>query len=234
MRGTRVRIKASSSEEAILSNNPYVNLFYTDYADFVYDSDQALQFKSRWRSDSFRCAPSAAIDVEIGTGTGLYFKHHALSYPDRCLIGFELKFKPLIQSIRRTVKAGAQNAKIIRGNAYVIDQFFEREEINNVYIHFPDPWPKRRQQKNRILNSAFLTRLACLQRKGALLEFKTDSKDYFDSVRSQIPDLYRIRQMSEDLYASSMTSAPRTQFEDIFVRKGLPIYYLELLREPLS
>ncbi len=74
--------------------------------------------------DSFGVEASMPVDLEIGTGNGLYFAHRAINFPNRCLIGLELRYKPLIQSIRRVIKAGHGNARVARYNAYLLPELF--------------------------------------------------------------------------------------------------------------
>jgi tRNA (guanine-N7-)-methyltransferase len=173
------------------------------------------------------------VDLEIGTGNGLHFFHQASRHQDRNLIGTELKYKPLIQTIRRCTKFGFKNARICRYHAFNVDLMFEKEELNNIFIHFPDPWVTPRKPKNRFVNARVLDLLWERQRPGSTLEFKTDSREYFLWSMEQIRESkYKIEFETLNLHQSDRaTTNFITQFERIFMRQGIEINYV-LLRKP--
>lgn len=204
-----------------------------EFAPWAFDEEKVLEFKGQWRSQVFCVDESAAVDLEIGTGNGYHFLHSAQQYPNRQLVGLELKYKPLIQTIRRTVRAGSKNARVVRFNAALVQQIFNPGELNHVFIHFPDPWEKLRQQKHRLIQVEFLEQLFALQRPGSWLEFKTDSRDYFDwSVERMKASLYQVERLTYDLHQSEWAKENFvTHFEGLFLKQSLPIHYIRLLRK---
>jgi tRNA (guanine-N7-)-methyltransferase len=175
-------------------------------------------------------APETPMDLEIGTGNGNHFQHHALKHPNRCLVGIELKYKPLIQSIRGCLRKGANNARICRYHAMNIDLMFETGELNDVFIHFPDPWVTPRKPKNRFVNARVLDWLYELQRPGSFLDFKTDSREYFLWSMEQIrTSKYKIVYETLNLHQTEMAKENFvTQFESIFMRQGIEINFVRL------
>lgn len=212
--------------------NAYVLALQGEFSPWSYDEERAPQFRGQWRSGAFLAPESVPVDLEIGTGNGLHFAEHSLKHPDRCLIGLELKYKPLIQSIRRCVRAGQTNARIARYNAYLLPELFTPGELNDVFIFFPDPWEKSRNHKHRLIQDEFLERMHTMQRPGSRLYFKTDSRDYFDwSLARFQRSLYTVEAFSYDLHKSDLAAGNFvTQFESIFIRQGTPIGYARLLR----
>src|SRR5258708_7940906 len=136
--------------------NIYVKML-PEYAGWIFPEEEALKFKNRW-SEAF-VDRSLPVDLEIGCGNGFFFEHQVKSRQDRNLLGIELKYKPLVQTVRRVRKLNLGNGRGIRFHAKLIDQIFAGDEINHIFIYFPDPWPKLRQQKNRLLKTEFLTKL---------------------------------------------------------------------------
>lgn len=206
--------------------NAYVQAIYGEFAGWSYDEEQAPKFRGRWREDAFAAAdPAAPLDLEIGTGNGLHFAHLAARHPDRLLLGIELKYKPLIQSIRRVRRNGGTNARVARYNAYLLPELFNPGELNDVYIFFPDPWEKLRQHKHRLIQDEFLQRLHDVQRPGSKLFFKTDSQDYYAWALERFQrSSYRVVAATTDLHASEYAQTNFiTQFERIFIRQGLKI-----------
>lgn len=216
----------------------YVEALNTEFAEFALDEERAEQFRGRWRQAVFRLEAtkdinSQPLDLEIGTGHGLFFAHQAKTHPNRFLVGVEIKFKPLIQAIRRVINFGSKNARIVRYHAAFIDNIFAPREIDDIYIHHPDPWTKRRKYKHRLLQRDFLKKLSELQKPGARLELKTDSKDYFFWAVEELKNSpYQIERYTEDLHRSLLSGENfTTQFEKIFIAKGQPIYYLRAINE---
>lgn len=208
----------------------YVEMLLGEFSHRTLDQDQVENYRGKWREEFFHEFPQEMpIDVEIGTGNGYHFAHQASEVPDRALLGFEIKYKPLIQTVRRALRAGAlSNAYGLRYNAFNIDRVFAPEEINNVYIHHPDPWPKKRQWKHRLIQSDFLDRLYGCMKSGSFIEFKTDNLDYFDwSEEVFKASKFDMEFLTRDLHNSLRADGNFiTHFEQIFIRKGQPIYYL--------
>ncbi len=229
-RGARLHL---AKTKELVKPTEYVLALSNELKEVAFDEEDCLQFKGMWRSKAFGVSESHPLDLEIGTGNGVHFGHRALTYPERSLVGIELKYKPMVQAIRRVLRAGGTNARIVRYNAVLVENLFEENELNDVIIHFPDPWAKLRWQKHRLIQDDFLKRLHALQRPGSRLEFKTDSRDYFDWAMEKFRNSpYEMVAHSYDLHNSPY--APKnfiTHFESIFLRQKLPIHYCELLKK---
>lgn len=212
--------------------NQYVKMLTGEYKDFAFDETRAPNYRGKWRENIFKTNENTPMDLEIGTGNGFHFGHYASTNKDRCLVGIELKFKPLIQSIRRPLKAGLKNARIVRFDAKEIEKLFDNNELNNVIIHFPDPWELGPRWKHRLISDVFLKKIYSMQRSGGFLEFKTDSPNYFRwALERIVRSEYEIDCVTTHLHKSSLISDNFvTAFEDIFMRKGLPIHYLKVFK----
>ena len=221
--------------------NPYIQQLYKDYKDWTFDQQAALKLKGCWREQAFG-KKKVALNLEIGPGNGKHFAKLCLNSPKDCFLAIELRYKALIQSIRRVRHNKSENGKLIRFNARQIHQLFEKQELNNVYIHFPDPWlKKRRQKKHQLINQEFCNQLYSLQKKGSLLELKTDCKEYFLLMLEQFKHSgYVLKQHTFDVYEDKTlalkkpalknpTLKPPTsknqlsQFELLFLQKNIPI-----------
>lgn len=223
-----------NSTRLLPNQNAYTLALNNEYKDFAFDEERAPLNKSKWRTDVFKCGQEKALDVEIGTGAGMHFSHRANKFLDRNLVGLELKYKPLIQSIKRAQAMGARNSAICRYHAFNIDLLFSEEEINNIFIHFPDPWVTPRKPKNRVVNARILKGLYEMQRSGSFLEFKTDSREYFLWALEEIKQTsYKIEFQTLNLYAaggSYFEQNFQTTFEKIFVKQGIEINYIKLIK----
>ena len=153
--------------------------------------------------------------------------------PERCLVGLELKYKPLSQAIGRAVRGGAKNAAMCRFHAFNIEELFSAGEINDIFIHFPDPWTSPKKPKNRVVNRALLQILHRLQRPGSMIEFKTDSREMFLWALEEIAESpYEIERQTLNLHQSEWVSENfMTFFESLFVKDGIEINYVRLRRK---
>jgi tRNA (guanine-N7-)-methyltransferase len=224
------RPKISSTRD-VLNPNIYIRTLEGEFHNYAFNEERAPLNKGLWRSEVFKLySHEIPLDVELGTGNGHHFAHHAATYPERLLVGMELKYKPLVQTMRRTLNNNSINARILRSHAHNIDLIFEQNEINNVYIHFPDPWERPKKFKNRIVCETFLNRLHGLQRPDSFIEFKTDSREYFLWALNEIKKTpYKIELETLDLHATSLKDSNFiTTFERIFIRQNIPINYVKL------
>ncbi len=214
-------------ELAARSLNPYREKMQ-EFAGWVFGEREAVTFKGNWNSQFGN--PSLPLDLEIGCGNGFFFEHQVRTNQNRNLLGIEIKYKPLVQSVRRVAKLGLHNGRGLRLHAEKIGGVFRENELNNIFIFFPDPWPKRRQKKHRLLKREFWNLLASLQKRDSDIWFKTDSQDYFDFVCEELKGLpFEQLEYSRDLHKSPYAEANfLTAFEKIFSRQGLPIYHLKL------
>lgn len=232
-KNTSLKTKARISLTRNLPNpNDYVKMMDGEFASWAFNEERAPGFRGRWRAEVFGVDSSHPLDLEIGTGNGYFFAHRANTRSDRALVGIELKFKPLIQSIRRAIKDGAKNVRIVRYDAWAVEELFESGELNDVFIHFPDPWEKKRQWKHRLIDDEFVTLLHGLQRPGSILDFKTDSLDYFEWAMERFRcSPYKIIAETRDLHASEWaTTNFVTHFESLWTSKGIKINYARLQR----
>lgn len=212
--------------------NIYTQGLEGEFREYAFSEERAPLNKGKWRSEIFKVEESRPMDLEVGTGNGTFFQHHCLSHPDRCVVGIELKYKPLIQTIRGALKKGAKNGRVCRYHAFNIDLLFASQELNDVYIHFSDPWVSPRKPKNRVLNPRMLEILWDLQRPGSIINFKTDSREMYlwcmEHVRAS---KYKIEFETLHLHSTPESANNfKTQFEKIFISQGIEINYARLRR----
>jgi len=225
----RPRPKTLGKTKELPYPNPYALMLMDTYSHRAFDEDQASSFKGKWRKEVFLKPEDYEIDLEIGTGNGYHFASRSVKNLDRGLLGMEVKYKPLIQAIRRALNDGAKdNAFMIRYDASKLLELFDVEELNNVFIHHPDPWPKKKQWKHRLIQEGFLKDLYSLMKPDSYVEFKTDDESYYDwSLEAFKNSDFKIDFQTRDLHNSEKAEENFvTHFERIFLQKGQPIFYL--------
>ena len=230
----RPRAKTLGKTKDLPYPNPYAVMLMTTFKEKAFDEDAVADFKGLWRKKVFSKDEEYPIDLEIGTGNGYHFAHKASGDLERGFLGIEVKYKPLIQAIRRALKAGAEeNAYMIRYDASKLNELFAKGEINNVYIHHPDPWPKEKQWKHRLIQDGFLYDLFDIMREDTFIEFKTDDESYYDwSLEIFKNSKFDVEFHTRDLHNSKASNTNFiTHFESIFLKKGQPIYYLKAIKK---
>ncbi len=131
-------------------------------------------------------APSAIV-LEIGCGNGHFLTAYAGAHPDAWCIGIDLKLDRIGKALRKRDRATLANLHFLRCTA---DDFLAELpaaiRLRDIYVLFPDPWPKKRHHKNRLINPGFLDTLADRAGQGCRLFFRTDYRPYFDEAAAVI------------------------------------------------
>ena len=181
----------------------YVQAMYGPYRAWIWDEESAPLLKGFWRKKVFKVPNVIPLDLEIGPGAGDFLHYISQLNPNRLYLSIELKYKPLVQSARKIKQSLCQNARLIRYNARLVRNIFVPEEINNVYIYFPDPWPKKKHHKHRLIKTDFVRNMYLIQREGSFVEIKTDHLAYFEEMREIFTESPYIEQiMLTDLHKS--------------------------------
>ncbi|HEX4198679.1 MAG TPA: tRNA (guanosine(46)-N7)-methyltransferase TrmB [Caulobacteraceae bacterium] len=124
-------------------------------------------------------APGAAeVWLEIGFGGGEHLAAQAERRPDVLMIGVEPFLNGVASALRHVDERGLANVRIVQGDARDIVGRLPDASLDRLFILFPDPWPKTRHHKRRLMQPDFIAELARAARPGARLRFVTDWRDY--------------------------------------------------------
>lgn len=166
--------------------------------------------------------------LDIGFGDGDFLLDNALMKPDTNFIGIEIKKKRFNKAVKKALRVKAGNVKFLHMDANIASsEVFNPDTFTEAYINFPDPWPKDRHEKNRILNADFLDRLSRVLIPGGKLEIASDHRDYIE----QIIDIFKQTKIfsnnyPEPGYRHELEERIETKFEKEFKEEGRKIYYL--------
>lgn len=126
-------------------------------------------------------AVSQPLEVEIGTGKGLFLQHEATAKPKANFLGIEISAKYARFAAARLAKSGLENARVVHADARrIFSEQLPAESLAAVHIYFPDPWWKKRHHKRRIMTEAFVSQIVCTLESGGRLHFWTDVEETFD------------------------------------------------------
>ena len=135
------------------------------------------------QADLARLAPlvqrAPRTELEIGSGNGNFLAAHSAAHRGTLVIGTELKLERCRKSARKLAAAGAGNGVIVHGRAEQVIGWLPAASLDAVHIYFPDPWPKRRHRKRRLLRGNAVAQLARLLRPGGRIHLVTDFFDYY-------------------------------------------------------
>src|SRR5271169_3309609 len=123
------------------------------------------------------------LEVELGSGDGSFLANYARLHPEINFLGVERLLGRLRKLDRKARRAGLMNLRGLRiESAYFLEYLLPAQSVSALHIYFPDPWPKRKHRKNRLINARF-TELAhqALAPEG-LVYLRTDDEDYFTQM----------------------------------------------------
>ena len=127
------------------------------------------------------------LEVEVGSGKGLFLQTAAKDHPDRCFVGVEIAGKYARFAAAKLARQGLLNAKVLHGDAMqLFAKHLRTESVACVHVYFPDPWWKKRHFKRRIMNDVFLQDVQRTLRPHGELHFWTDVEEYFHLSLQQV------------------------------------------------
>ena len=210
-------------------------------ADEVMNADDPL--KGRWNSDVFvsRLGGTASpITVELGCGKGEYTIDLATRIPGHNYIGVDIKGARLWRGAKTATESGMKNVAFLRTRIEFINSLFAPDEIDEIWVTFCDPQPKK--PNKRLTSPAFLDRYRKFLKKGGTVHLKTDSQDLHEYTLEVVKqqglellfatnDLYGHRDASGHIDSDYLAAHPelfevQTHYEKMFLAQGMPITYL--------
>lgn len=129
-------------------------------------------------------SPETSFVLEIGCGNGHFLTAYAAAHSDQRCVGIDLRLDRIHKALRKRDRAGLRNLHFVRCAAGdFLGELPANARLQDIYILFPDPWPKKRHHKNRLLTSPFLATLATrVGQGGSRLFFRTDYQPYYSEV----------------------------------------------------
>ena len=120
------------------------------------------------------------LEVELGSGDGTFAVQYAQRHPDRNVLAVERLLGRLRKIERKGLRAGIDNLRLVRIEAsYLIEHLLPRESARALHVYFPDPWPKRKHRKHRLINDRFAMLAERVLAPGGTVYLRTDDADYF-------------------------------------------------------
>jgi tRNA (guanine-N7-)-methyltransferase len=194
--------------------------------DEIFRRDHHL--KGRWREEFF--GNDNPIILELGCGRGEYTVALAAREPDKNFIGIDIKGARMWRGAKTTTDRGMKNVAFLRTRIEFISSFFGPDEVDGIWITFPDPQLKKNRVKKRLTSPGFLRHYAGFLKQEGIVRLKTDSAHLHNYTRvvaesNNLP----VIECCEDIYGLGFADevlSVKTAYEEMFLAKGVPITYM--------
>jgi tRNA (guanine-N7-)-methyltransferase len=155
------------------------------------------------------------LEVELGAGDGSFLIQWAKANPQHNFIGIERLLGRIRKIERKAKRAGLNNVRLMRIEAsYFLEYLLARNSVSALHIYFPDPWPKRKHRRNRLINDAFAEMCTRALAPGGTVFLRTDDPDYFAQMLS-------VFNRFKPVTTSPEIAAILTDFERDFQKRGI-------------
>lgn len=184
--------------------------------------------KGRWRADIFK--NENPVVLELGCGKGEYTIGLSERFTGNNYIGVDIKGARLWRGARTAHVDQKTNVAFLRTRIEFINSFFDKGEVDEIWITFPDPHPGKNNSNKRLTCPWFLNAFSKLLKPHGLIHLKTDNTDLFEYTRKVVlRNGLELIASTEDLYSDPIlndTLSIKTHYENIFLKEGIKIKYL--------
>ena len=198
--------------------------------------DEALDhypLKGKWRTEVFK--NQNPIVLELGCGKGEYSVGLAKSFPNKNFIGIDIKGARFWFGAKEAHEKNLNNVAFLRTQIELVDCFFDQDEVDEIWITFPDPQIKYRRTKHRMTHPDFLERYKKILKKDGIMHLKTDSEFLHGYTLGLLQGAgHEIISAHHDIYGAPeyepgtpLLREIKTYYEGLFSAKGKTITYIK-------
>jgi tRNA (guanine-N7-)-methyltransferase len=214
-------------------NATFSNMFQPDWNDL----QLGFPLRGNWLNKYFE--NENPIILELGCGKGEYTVALAVKYPDRNFIGMDKKGARMWKGAKTTAESRLPNVAFVRVLAEHLPEIFAADELDEIWITFPEPQPNSPRIRKRFTSPHFLERYRKVLKPGGIIHLKTDNDELFEYTLGVIRDAgHPLLFATHDLYKDSEmpelqdVTAVQTFYEKMWLEQGLKIKYLRFLLQP--
>jgi tRNA (guanine-N7-)-methyltransferase len=183
--------------------------------------------KGKWNQELFK--NRNPLVLELGCGKGEYTVGLANNFPDKNFIAIDIKGARMWRGAKTANELKFPNVAFLRTRIEFINSFFSEDEVDEIWITFPDPHPGGRNSNKRLTSPWFLNSYRLFLKDKGIIHLKTDNKELYDFT-SKVLNFNKLDIIlsTNDLYSEKTDSilSIRTHYEKIFLDAGLKINYL--------
>lgn len=210
---------------------------FAEFRSFTNAFDFTYELKGKWRQDVFK--NDNPIVLELGCGKGEYTVALAREFDNINFIGVDIKSNRMWKGAGIALEEGLNNAAFLRAVMHKIDELFAPSEVDEIWITFPDPFPKLRHAKHRLTHPRFLRLYKQILKPGGTVHFKTDDTDLFRFTVEMLPQIGITPQLIDWDVHNNPDAHPhlkniRTYYENLFMGKGRTIKYTRFVLDDMQ
>lgn len=192
--------------------------------------NNALGYKGKWKEKFF--VNQNPIVLELGCGKGEYTVGLAEKYPDKNFIGIDIKGARFWRGAKTAIENNMNNVGFIRTQIELVEYIFDANEVDEIWITFPDPQIKYKRTKHRMTNKIFLERYKKILKPGGLMHLKTDSEFMHGYTLGLLHgEGYEVLYANHNVYhnqgAPEAVTAIQTFYEKQYLEENKPITYIQ-------
>ncbi len=204
-------------------NLTFENLFQPD----IKEIEHGFIHKGKWNQLFQNNNP---IILELACGKGEYTVGLAQRFPDKNFIGIDIKGARMWKGCKQSQDFGLKNVAFIRTRIEMIELFFAKDEVQEIYIIFPDPQPKRAKERKRLTSPPFLKRYLNLLSADHMVHLKTDNAPLYHYTLDLIEEHgHHLFFSTDDVYHTDCPEEIKgiqTFYEEKWLKRGKKINYL--------
>lgn len=171
---------------------------------------------------------SQPLYLEVGCGKGRFACEFALAHPDVNVIAVEREANVIVSACELAKKMNLKNVRFIKCTAEYLERHIKPESIEQIFLNFSCPFPKKKYACHRLTHYGFLEIYKRIMKPTAEIHQKTDNMKLFEfSLEQFSQNGFALKNVSLDLHNSKFEGNIMTEYEEKFVSQGLPIYRLE-------
>ena len=171
--------------------------------------------------------------LEIGAGTGLFSVELALHHPEKTFLAIDVKGDRLQKGAKIAEEKGLENVFFVRAQADQIDQLVEQNSLEQIWVTFPDPFPRKHSAGRRLTHPNFLKKYSSLLKSDGSLLIKHDDHIFFCwSLERLVAEKWQIKELSFDLHESALNDEYKimTTYEQRWIGEGKTINFVRTTR----
>ena len=193
--------------------------------------DESLAASERPMDFAAMFGNARPVELEIGCGKGTFILGRAQARPEVNLLGVEWARAYCHYTADRVRRAGLTNVRMLRVDAaLLVSTLIAPASLSRVHIYFPDPWPKTRHHRRRLIQTPFIARLHDLLAPGGQVLIVTDHLDYFEHIGRVLASARGFVRVAFPQMADNEGELVGTNFERKYIAQGRPFYKAALLK----
>lgn len=194
----------------------------------VYELDAGKSLKGKWSKMHFK--NDAPLVLELACGKGEYTVNLAQLFPAKNFIGIDYKGNRIWRGAKTAIEEGINNVAFLRIQIEQILDYFDADEVSEIWITFPDPQPQISREKKRLTAPRFLEKYKVILQESSPINLKTDNDDFYAFTLETIEQLgLKLHVRTEDLYRSDLVDevlAIKTYYEKKYLAHDKNINYV--------